>query len=58
MIDKNTSITAATFEVMLQETLDEYRQVISYRSDLLFTEFLPQGYKMMTLSCVPDQHFR
>lgn len=57
MIDKNTSITAATFEVMLQETLDEYRQVISYRSDLLFTEFLPQGYMMMTLSCVPDQHF-
>ena len=48
---------ANDFAQMLRETLAGYRQVIPYRSDLLFTEFLPRGYAMTTLSCVPDRLF-
>ena len=51
------NIDAATLGRMLRTSLDEYRQVIPYRSDLLFTEFLPRGYTLTTLSCVPAEHF-
>lgn len=57
MSNSSPKFGADNFETMLQETLAEYRQVIPYRSDLLFTEFLPRGYTMTTLSCVPDEHF-
>lgn len=57
MSEPPKQFSAQTFEQMLRETLAEYRQVIPYRSDLLFTEFLPRGYTMTTLSCVPDEHF-
>ena len=51
-------LTAEFFETSLRDTLTEYRDVIPYRNDLLFTEFLPRGYRMTTLSCVPDHHLQ
>ncbi len=38
--------------------LGRYREVIAYRDDRLFTEFLPQGYQFTTLSSVDDARFQ
>lgn len=57
MLEKNIPFSNSCFETKLQETLENYRKVIPYRNDLLFTDFLPRGYKMMTLSCVPQQYY-
>jgi hypothetical protein len=43
---------------LLHRTLDDYRTVIPYRNDSLFTEFLPRGYEMTTLSSVAQEHFQ
>lgn len=48
-------VSEASFDSRLRETLDAYREVIPYRSDLLFTRFLPTGYRMTTLSCVEER---
>ena len=50
-------MTENEFWHLLDGALVDYRKHIAYRDEVLFTEFLPQGYQLVTLSCVPQKYF-
>ncbi len=50
-------MTENEFREEWQLARDDYRAVISYRDDALFSEFLPRGYTMTTLSSVAPEHY-
>lgn len=49
--------TDQPIEAAILKTLEIYRKVIPYRNDLLFTKFLPQGYRDMTIASVDEKFY-
>lgn len=53
----NIKSVTKNVEIAIDQSINIYRKVITYRDDRLFTEFLPSGYYYTTLSSVDDCYF-
>lgn len=50
----NKRLISKSVKEIIHQSLHVYRQIIPYRDNRLFTEFLPKGYCYMTLTSVDD----
>lgn len=54
MTPKFINVLSAHYQIKLLEAFHQFHQLHKHRKEALFTQFLPQGYSLVTLDCVPE----